>query len=63
MTSLEIFKIFSLLQIIELMVIKKWYNGIRDEVLVIRELNRYIATKSKEVQDIINKYYMEFIIN
>ena len=56
-TSDELFQIFSNFQIIELMVLKKWYNYNYDKFGILDELNRFIYTRDLKVQDIINKNY------
>ncbi len=62
-TSDELFQIFSDLQIIELMALKKWYNYNYDKFDILDELNRFIYTKDLKVQDIINKNYDYIFIN
>ena len=62
-TSDELFQIFSDLQIIELMALKKWYNYNYDKFGILDELNRFIYTKDLKVQDIINKNYDYIFIN
>ena len=62
-TSNELFQIFSGFQIIELMVLKKWYNYNYDRFGILDELNRFIYTKDLKIQDIINKNYDFIFIN
>ena len=59
--SEEIFKIFDGFQIVELMVLKKWYSD-KTNSIIFSELNRFIYTKSIEEQKIINDNYNFIVI-
>lgn len=55
-SSGELFKIFSFLQIVEIMVLKNYYSNFKDDY-VLGELNRFIMKKNLKEQNIINNNY------
>lgn len=57
----ELFNLFNNFKIIELMVLKKWYNDNDDDSIIFLVLNKYICTKTIKYQNIINKNY-DFIV-
>lgn len=57
----ELFNLFNNFKIIELMVLKKWYNDNNDDSIIFLALNKYICTKTIKYQNIINKNY-DFIV-
>lgn len=57
----ELFNLFNNFKIIELMVLKKWYNDNDDDSIIFLALNKYICTKTIKYQNIINKNY-DFIV-
>ena len=59
-SSDELFNIFSRLQTIDIMAMKKLFSQNIDEAHISRELNSYIMTKDVTLQHIINDNY-EFI--
>lgn len=60
-TERELFEIFSRFQIIELMVLKKWYSYNTDNEMISKELNSFIRTKSYKEQKLINSNYENIV--
>lgn len=58
----ELFALFSSMQIIDLMALKKWYTNYSDNSSTLGDLNRYIYTKSNKEQNIINNNYKYIIL-
>lgn len=56
----ELFNIFSRLQTIDIMAMKKIFSATSDETYISRKLNSYIMTKDVTLQQMINGNY-EFL--